>query len=123
MSTATRLLIQSVRDVTIVRIKEASILDTLVIQEMAKELDALVDKKAKKHLVLDFSEVKFLSSSALGVLVTLRKKVEAIKGQLVIACMNKDLRKIFKITNLEKLFKFADNEEDALAVFGVTTAG
>ncbi len=123
MSAATRMLVQSIRDVTIVRLRESSILDTQLIQQISEELNQLVDKQNKRKLVLDFADVKFLSSSALGVLVTLKKKSSAIKGDLVICGMNKDLRKIFKITSLDKLFTFKDDEEGALAVFGVTSAG
>ena len=123
MSTAARLVIQSIRDVTIVRFQESSILDTLLIQRISDELSRLVDAKYTRKLVLDFTDVKFLSSSALGVLVTLKKKSDAIKGEVVLCGLRKDLRKIFKITSLEKLFKFADDERGALEVFGVSAAG
>ena len=123
MSTAARLLIQSIRDVTNVRFQESSILDTLLIQRISDELNHLVDAKYKRKLLLDFTDVKFLSSSALGVLVTLKKKSDAIKGEVLLCGLRKDLRKIFKITSLDKLFKFADDERGALEVFGVTAAG
>lgn len=123
MSTAARLVIQSIREVTIVRFQESSILDTLLIQRISDDLSHLVDAKHTRKLVLDFTDVKFLSSSALGVLVVLKKKSDAIKGQVVLCGLRKDLRKIFKITSLEKLFKFADDERGALEVFGVTAAG
>lgn len=123
MSTASRLLIQSIRDVTIVRFRESAILDTQLIQNISQELNHLVDALHKRKLLLDFTEVKFLSSSALGALVTLKKKTDAVKGDLVICAMNKELRKIFKITSLDKLFKFKNDEESALEVFGVTSFG
>lgn len=123
MSTASRLLIQNIRDVTVVRLREAAVLDTLLIQQISEELNELVEAQHRRRMLIDFSEVKFLSSSALGVLVALRKKVEGIKGELVLVGMNKDLRKIFKITNLDKLFQFRDDENSAFEVFGVTTAG
>lgn len=123
MSTAARLVIQSIREVTIVRFQESSILDTLLIQRISDDLSHLVDAKHTRKLVLDFTDVKFLSSSALGVLVVLKKKSDAIKGQVVLCGLRKDLRKIFKITSLEKLFKFADDERGALEVFGVTATG
>jgi anti-anti-sigma factor len=55
----------------------------------------------------------------LGVLVTLNKKAQGIKGTLVICSMRPELRKIFAITNLDKLFKFFDKDGDALGHFGV----
>jgi anti-sigma B factor antagonist len=117
------LLIQSIRDVTIVRFRETSILDTQLIQQISEDLTRLIEAQHRRKVLLDFSSVKFLSSSALGVLVTLKKKADSIKGTLVISGMNKDLRKVFKITNLDKMFEFKDDESSALEVFGVTTAG
>ena len=120
MSTTARLLVQSIKDVTVVQFQESAILDALMIQGISEELNHLVEAQHKQKLLLDFIKVKFLSSSALGILVTLKKKMDAIKGELVIYGMNKDLRKVFKITNLDKLFKFADDEPGALEVLGTT---
>ncbi len=123
MASAPRLLIHPVRDVTVVTINESSILDTLQVQQIGEELYHLVDAKALRKIVLDFANVKFLSSSALGVLLTLRKKSAAIKGQIVLCGLRPDLRKVFKITNLDKLFEFHETEEQALGTFGVSTVG
>ena len=122
MSSA-RLLIQSIKDVTAVRFLETAILDTRLIQQISEQLNELVEARNKKKLLLDFNAVKFLSSSALGLLVTLKKKLDIINGTIVICGMNKELQKVFKITSLDKLFAFADDEESALEVFGVTSAG
>ena len=123
MASAARLLIHMIRDVTVVNFHDSSILDTVQVQQIGEELYDLVDSKARRKLILDFSKVQLLSSSALGVLITLRKKADQIKGQVVICGLRQDLRKIFKITNLERLFTFCDDEEQALNTFGVTTAG
>lgn len=123
MAASAGLLIHSIRDVTIVNFSDTTILDTLQVEEIGEQLYALVDQKACKRLVLDFSNVKLLSSSAIGVLITLRKKLDQIKGQVVLCSLRKDLSKVFKITRLDKMFTFCDNEEQALAVFGVSTTG
>jgi anti-anti-sigma factor len=117
-----RLLINMMRDVTVVTFNETSILDTLQVQQIGEELFQLVDAKTRTKIVLDFAKVRMLSSSALGVLITLRKKASEIKGRIVLCGLRPDLRKVFKITNLEKLFEFQENEEKALGVFGVTLA-
>lgn len=120
---AARLLIQTFRDVTVVNFSDSSILDTLQVQQIGEELYELIEDRATRKMILDFTNVKFLSSSALGVLITVRKKADEIKGKVVLCGMKPDLRKIFKITNLEKLFDFYDNEEKALNYFGVSTMG
>lgn len=119
MATASRLLIQTMRDVTVANIEDASILDLAQVESLGQQLYDLVDTRNCRKLILDFTKVKFLSSSALGVLVNLQKKMTANKGTLVICALRADLMRVFEITKLKKLFTFADDETAALAVFGV----
>jgi len=123
MDQAEGLLIQHIRDVTIVNVESTSMLDTAQIQAFGDAVYKLVEVKYCKKLVLDFSRVQFMSSAALGVMINLRNKSAAIKGQLVICGLKKDLMKVFEITKLVKLFTFRANEEEALAALGMTTAG
>jgi anti-sigma B factor antagonist len=120
MANKANLLIQSIRDVTVVNFEDTSILDTLQIELISQTLYDLVENRNQKKLVLDFSKVRFLSSSALGMLISLRNKSKAIKGSLAICALRDDLRKVFTISRLEKLFSFYKNEQDALTAFGVT---
>ena len=123
MAAAAKLLIHQMRDVTVVNLNDSSILDALQVEQIGDELFELVEARACKKIVLDFSKVKFLSSSALGILIRLRKVSQEIKGKIVFCGLRRDLQQIFKITNLDKLFEFYENEEQALSSFGVTTAG
>ena len=123
MADSARLLIHSIHGVTIATFQDISILDTVQVEQIGEDLYELVDTRDCKKLVLDFSTVRFLSSSALGVLITLQKKAKAIKGQIVLCGLRNDLRKVFQITRLEKMFTFCRTEEEALATFGVTTGG
>ena len=123
MSTDVPLNIQKFKDVVVVNLAVGSILDTATIDKLGAQLYDLVDSQARKKIVLDFSEVKFLSSSALGMLLKLREKSQGIKGRLLIAGMREELLKVFRISRLDKLFEFHPNEERALNVFGITTMG
>ena len=123
MSTDEGLVIYSIRDATIVTFNDASVLDTLKIQQIGEKLYHLVEQRHCKKLVLDFDKVEFLSSSALGMLITLRQKAEAIKGRVAICALQGNIKKAFKITRLDKLFDFYDDEQAALASFGISTAG
>ncbi len=116
------LLIHQIRDVTVVNFNETSILDAMQVEQIGTQLDDLVEKQARQKILLDFSNVRLLSSSALGVLVTLQKKARQIKGRAVICGLRPELRKVFKITSLDKLFDFYDDESSGLAAFGVTAA-
>jgi anti-anti-sigma factor len=119
---ASQLIIHPVEDAKVVNFRYNSILDSGVIESMADELYALVDEQAVRKLVLDFSEIKFISSQALGALITLKGKAEAIKGQIAVCGVRPELLRIFKIMNLQKFFKFHGTEQEALASFSVFIA-
>jgi anti-sigma B factor antagonist len=70
-------------------------------------------------MVLDFCNVKFLSSHALGILLTLNKKLAAIKGNLAICGLRSELMKVFSITSLDKMFKFFPDDAAALKSFNI----
>jgi anti-sigma B factor antagonist len=113
------LLLEDYAGVTVVTFTDTSILDTAVIEQLGKDLYHLTDEQDKRKLILDFSNVKFLSSHTLGVLLTLHKKSKAIKGAMVLCGLRPELKKVFSITSLDKVFKFYRDDAEALASFGV----
>ena len=123
MAAPVRLLTHQMRDVTVINLNESSIVDGQQVEELGAELTKLIDARACKKVVIDFTQVKFLSSSALGILIRLQKQTREIKGSISLCGLKKELRQVFKITSLDKLFSFYENEEEALAAYGVTTAG
>ena len=117
----TQLVVQNISGVVVANFTEASILDAQGIEAIGRQLYELVDDQAQRKILLDFSRVRFLSSSMLGVLISLQKKSQAIKGQVAICGLRGDLKKPFEITHLDKLFKFHKNEEAGLNSFSVYT--
>ncbi len=114
-----KLLIQNITGVTVVDFSDSAMLDGPTIEDISRQLYELVDQQAQRKILLDFSRVKFLSSSMLGVLVALRNKAQLIKGRLVIAGLRPELRKVFKISQMEKLFEFHDDQGSAMASLSV----
>ncbi len=113
------MLIEDYAGVTVVTFTDSSILDAATIDQIGRDLYQLTDVQNKQKLVLDFSNVKFLSSHALGVFMTLQRKSQAIKGVMVFAGIRKELMKVFTLTGLDKLFKFFPTDAAALESFGV----
>jgi anti-sigma B factor antagonist len=122
MPAAPRLIIQPIRDVTLVTLQDASILDTVQVEQLGEQLFDLVENRDRRKLVIDFSNVKFLSSSALGVLIRLHKRVAQSKGDLILCSMRDDLKKVFRISGLHKVFTFADDSDRAMTRLGVIMA-
>ncbi len=117
MAAFRRLAISEVGDVTVVRFVDRKILDELNIQELGQELFQLVEQDHRAKLLLNFFNVEFLSSAALGKLITLDKKVKAHNGKLKLSNIRPEIYEVFAITRLNKLFDIKDDEADALAAF------
>ncbi len=116
MSNRNRIDVADVGEVAVVQFKDRKILDESNIQEMGRELFDLVEQKRAK-ILLNFMNVEFLSSAALGKLITLDKKLKAAKGQLKLSNIRPEIYEVFAITRLNKLFDIHDDEADALATF------
>lgn len=112
-----RIDIEEISGVTVVRLLEKKILDEANIEALGQELFALVDKDGRKKLILDFTLVEYLSSAALGKLITMHKKVITAKGKLALCCIQKDIMDVFKITQLNKVLTLCSDLDDALAKF------
>jgi anti-anti-sigma factor len=112
-----RLNVSDVGDVAVVRFVDRKILDELNIQELGQELFQLVEEDNKTRLLLNFQQVEFLSSAALGKLITLDKKVKAHGGKMKLSNIRPEIYEVFAITKLNKLFDIKDDEADALAAF------
>ncbi|MBS0210207.1 MAG: STAS domain-containing protein [Planctomycetes bacterium] len=112
-----RLEVAEVGDVTVVRFVDRKILDDANIQEMGQELFQLVEEDQRQKLLLNFSQVDFLSSAALGKLITLDKKVKAHGGKLRLSNIRPEIFEVFAITKLNKLFDICEDEAAAITSF------
>ncbi len=116
------LVVHEIHGVTVVDFSGLTILDQSTVESISQRLEELVEVKDRRKLLLDFSEVKFLSSSLLGALISLQMKVTARNGRVVITSLRSELQKVFKLAKVEKLFEFYDDEEPGLNSFGVYTS-
>ena len=96
---------------------EAKILDELVIRQAQDEILRMLEKTQEPNVVLDFRFVKFLSSSALGMLIRVKKKSNDFKIQLKLCNIEAEIQKVFKITGLNKVFEIFPDHDAAVAAF------
>jgi anti-sigma B factor antagonist len=110
-----RLDIEEVGDVTVARFVDKKILDENNIQIIGNQLFGLVEEDGRKKIVLDFTNVEYLSSAALGKLITMDKKVKAASGKLRLCNIRKDIYEVFAITRLNKVFDIRNTQDEAVA--------
>jgi len=119
MSQASRrhLSTETIDGVTVVSFIDTKIVTEDNILEVGDQLYQLVDVEGKKNLLLNFGNVQYLSSAALGKLINLKKKVGAVKGKLKLCCIHPDLLEVFRITRLDQVFEIYAQEQTALDKF------
>jgi anti-sigma B factor antagonist len=81
--------------------------------ELRDRLTGLVDEGVT-WLVLDLSETTFVDSMTLGVLLGSVKRVRANGGSLDVVVPRPDIRRIFEITMLDRVFDLHTTLEQAL---------
>ena len=109
--------VNQVGEITVVHFRDQKIIEDFGIQELGQELFDLVQVENRNKLVLNFSSVDFLSSAALGKLITLDKKIKAQGGMLKLCNIRPEIYEVFAITRLNRLFDIKDDEAEALAAF------
>ena len=111
------LMSQSNGDVLVVYFTDSKILDEVKIQQIADELSRLVERAAGGKLLLNFHDVRFMSSAVLGKLVQLNKRCKENRVNLKLCSIAQDIMEVFKITNLHRVFDIQPDEQRALAAF------
>lgn len=105
--------IKTEKNQDIIVVKPEGSLDVSIQVELKDELMKIVDVTGN-DIVIDFGGVGFIDSSCLGTLVALTKKIREQDGNIKIANLNDDVRSIFQITRLDKIFDVFDDVETAV---------
>lgn len=101
-------------DVSVVSFAKSSISNTEDIVATSEQLSKFIEQNRPRRMVFDFDGVKFFSSHVLGLLLMVRSKLEKYEGEVAISSINPQLHRVFKITNLDRVFKFFPDKERAL---------
>jgi anti-sigma B factor antagonist len=99
-----KIFVQHGIDVTIVTFHDEEILEERQIKELEESIMPTVEKAQRENLMLDFSNVRFLSSAFLGLLIKIHKKICERKGHLKLCNISPSIYKVFEITQLNKIF-------------------
>jgi len=81
-----------------------------VFESISRIIDA-----GNRSLLFDYADLTYISSAGLRTLLLVIKKLNALGGKVVIFGHKDYIKEIFDISGFSSLFKFAENEEQALA--------
>ncbi|BAY73874.1 Anti-sigma factor antagonist [Nostoc sp. DSM 114161] len=91
-------------------IKLSGSLNSTTSQEFRQNITKILEVGVKTVL-LDFQDVTFMDSSGLGALVLAFKTLRAADIQLVICSINEQVRILFELTNMDKIFEIFPTQE------------
>ena len=101
-------------DISIVSLEGS--LDTNTSKEAGDQLDRLVEEGELK-LLIDLTNLEYVSSSGLRILLATSKKLKPLKGEMRICGLNETVHEVFEISGFTMIFKVLKTIEDAKADF------
>jgi anti-sigma B factor antagonist len=109
-----RISVEYAGNATIVVLTEKKILEEKDIQALQESILSVIEQAERINLIMDFSNVRSLSSAVLGLLIRISKKVYERDGQLRLCNIDARIYEIFRITRLTKIFDIYKDREAAL---------
>jgi len=83
-------------------------------ERLRVQIDAAFEKSSCRHIIFDFSQVGFMDSSGIGMIIGRYKNAEKRGGRLAIAGMNDEMGRLYTISGLAKIISRADTVDNAL---------
>jgi len=112
--TDTSAVFEDVQDVIVVRIQGQEI-SYHTGESLHAQMPACQAGEKPLKFVLDLSNITFLGSIGLTVLVVFLKRVKTAGGQLVIAGLTGQCRNVMSVTRLDRAFDFYVDTDEAVA--------
>ncbi len=84
--------------------------------DLKEQMLQLFDE-GKYNLIIDLSAVRFVDSSGLGALVSGFKNASAREGSLKLCCLQPQVRSMFELTRLHRVFEIFATLEEAMDSF------
>ncbi len=115
MHNADELNIREVSGVTVITLGQRDVSSVLEIDKTSEIFVGYIKSNQPSKLIINFDDIKFFSSKALGMLLNGWKKIEAYGGKMIISGINPQLSRLFRITNLDKILKYYPDINSAIA--------
>ena len=78
-------------------------LDTAAAVQTAEDVKTLLEA-ANKEIILDCTELEYISSSGLRIFLSIRKEAAAHGSKVIVRNINADIRQVFMMTGFVSLF-------------------
>jgi anti-sigma B factor antagonist len=91
-----------------IKFKDKRVMDPARIERLGKELEQIASAPSGQKLMVDFENVRFISSAAISKLVVFEKRIRANGGKLRLSKMRPEVRDVFDLARLDTVFDIDD---------------
>ena len=91
-------------------------LDTNASMEFEHKVQEAINDQSK-NMVLDFTDLEYICSSGLRVIIQAAKKLKSVEGNLVLCSMQDYIQEVFEISGFDSFLTIFASEDDALNSF------
>jgi len=110
-----RVSVEYAEKATIVSFVDEKILEEMDIRALQETIMSVIESASGGiNMVLDFGNVRFLSSAVLGLLIRISKRIYEMDGELKLCNINPKIYEVFKITRLTKTFDIYKDVDSAV---------
>lgn len=117
MSDTPDLDVQVYGPITVVEFRDRRIVDQDHVTRIGGQIRSLVEAREIPNILLSFERVEFLSSATLSELLAIEKLIRGKGGKLRLTNLDRNLKKMFTMTKLDKVLKICKNNEQAVKSF------
>src|SRR5436190_8947815 len=109
--------VQMIEKFCVVEFRTPSLMDPIELENIGKSLYRLVDEEDKRRMILDFEKVTYLSSQAIGIVLTLNNKLSKLPHSKLVLCgVGVRLMELVKITRLDRILTIKPSQREAVKV-------
>jgi len=109
--------IQQQEDITFLCMLPSRLTEEENLEQLDRDLSMLTGSYRVRNLVLDLTSVQYMSSAAIGKLISLHRRLGREDGQLVLCNLQQEVSETLETSNLLTYFKVAPTAVDALSFF------
>ncbi len=115
MPATSRIQVIDAESTLVVTFRDRLLFDDRTVRELSEQLNAALPNDGNPiRLVLDFTGVDLISSSLLGKLILLQRRVDGSGGKLRLCELSPTVQSVFKTSNLDRLFGIVRDRRAAL---------
>jgi anti-sigma B factor antagonist len=110
-------IVQQIEKFTVIEFRNPSLMDPVELEQIGQSLYRLIDAEDRRRIVLDFEKVQYLSSQAIGIILTMNKKLAQLAHSKLVLCgIGPRLQELLKITRLDRLLTIKPSQREAIKV-------